>query len=224
MKATHKGLEAVVFIVNIGKARKVIKQGRMLGISGATVFLATGTAKYTNKWLALLDLVDIRKEVVMLLSDTSTVEHAMPSLCEKFKFTKPNHGIAFRMPITEIIGSQQYANQKSSSEVEKPMHNAIFVIVDKGVAEDVFEAASEAGSKGGTIINARGAGVHETTKVFNMEIEPEKEVVLILAEEASTDKITAAIQKKIHINEPGKGLMFVQAVKKTYGLIDGGSC
>ncbi len=34
------------------------------------------------------------------------------------------------------------------------MHCAITVVVDKGKAEDVIDAATAAGSKGGTVINA----------------------------------------------------------------------
>lgn len=76
----------------------------------------------------------------------------------------------------------------------------------------------EAGSKGGTIINARGSGIHETSKIFSMAIEPEKEIVLILSEEESTEGIVASIRKKLKIDEPGNGIIFIQEVSKTYGL------
>ena len=98
------------------------------------------------------------------------------------------------------------------------MYNSIFVIVYKGNAELVIEAANKAGSKGGTIINARGSGTHETTKVFAMDIEPEKEIVLILSEVESTQKIVDAINLELKIEEPGNGIVIVQNVSKTYGI------
>lgn len=98
------------------------------------------------------------------------------------------------------------------------MYNSIFVIVYKGNAELVIEAANKAGSKGGTIINARGAGTHETAKVFAMDIEPEKEIVLILSEVESTQKIVDAINAELKIEEPGNGIVIVQNVSKTYGI------
>ncbi len=220
MKNSSNNLEMLVFIVNNGQARRIIKFGRKIGFSGATVFLGKGTVTQGSKWQKLLDLTDVRKEIVLMLSDHQTVDCAMPLMFEKFKFDKPNHGIAFRMPIEEIIGSMQYADYAKEKEVKEPMYKAIFVIVEKGNAEDVIDAASLAGAQGGTIINARGAGIHETSKVFNMEIEPEKEVVLILSASDVTDKITTSIREVMKIDEPGKGLIFVQDVKEAYGLFN----
>lgn len=98
------------------------------------------------------------------------------------------------------------------------MYHVITTIVDKGKAEDVIDAATKAGSKGGTIINARGSGIHETSKVFSMEIEPEKEIVIILSEADKTEAIVSSIKNELKIEEPGNGIIFVQDVNKTYGI------
>ncbi len=66
------------------------------------------------------------------------------------------------------------AEVKTNGGAKNTMYDAIFVVVDKGKAEFVVEAANEAGAKGGTIIHARGAGEYEIEKIFSMEIEPEK--------------------------------------------------
>ena len=211
-------LEIIVFIVNYGHARRIIKFSRSLGFSGATVFLGKGTIPHKNKWIDLLDITEIRKEIIFMLSDHNTIDKAIPEISDKFKLHKRNHGIGFRMPVYQIFGSVQFSNNHNYNKENDSMYNAIFIIVEKGLAEDVVEAATLAGSKGGTIINARGAGIHETSKVFNMEIEPEKEVVLILAESDKTEPITTAIRNKIDIDKPGKGMIFVQEVKETFGL------
>ena len=97
-------------------------------------------------------------------------------------------------------------------------YKSIFSIVEKGKDVTVIEAAKEAGSKGGTIINARGSGIHETSHLFHLDIEPEKEVVLILSEESAVEKITEAIAKAVRIEEPGNGIIFVQSVDQVFGL------
>ena len=81
-----------------------------------------------------------------------------------------------------------------------------------------MDAANEVGAKGGTIINARGSGIHETNKLFSMEIEPEKEMVMILSEKSVVDSIVSSIRKKLDIDKPGKGIIFVQEVSRAYGL------
>jgi nitrogen regulatory protein PII len=42
-----------------------------------------------------------------------------------------------------------------------------------------------------------------------MDIEPEKEIVMILSEKDSTEAIVASIRKKLKIDEPGNGIIFI---------------
>ena len=100
------------------------------------------------------------------------------------------------------------------------MYQIIITIVNRGKAEDVIEAAKAAGSKGGTIINARGSGVNETSKLFNMDIEPEKEMVMILSKEDITENIVSSIHERLEIDKPGNGIIFIQNVNKTYGIYE----
>lgn len=152
---------------------------------------------------------------------------ALEELNKELKLEKPNHGIAFSIPIKNIIGLHNLKNSnivykiKENRGVENIMYNVIFVIVDKGKAEDVVDAATKAGATGGTIINARGSGIHETSTLFSMAIEPEKEVVMMLTKATLTEAIVESIKNELKIDEPGNGIMFVQDVNKTYGLYEG---
>jgi nitrogen regulatory protein PII len=119
-----------------------------------------------------------------------------------------------------VFGSKQFKDVKSKDEVKNHMVDAIITIVEKGYAIDVIDAAQSAGARGATVIQGRGSGVNETQKLFNMEIEPEKEIILILSANKNTVSITNAIREKVEIDKPGKGLMFVQSVKQTYGLLE----
>ena len=102
------------------------------------------------------------------------------------------------------------------------MVQAIFVIVDKGLAESAVEAAEAAGARGATILNARGAGVHETSRLFSMEIEPEREIVLVLSDAASCPAIAQAVRDALRMDEPGRGFLFVVDVRETVGLFGPG--
>lgn len=205
-------------IVNIGTGSKVIKFAKKNGILGATVFIGKGTVK--SRILELLDLSEVRKEILLMIADRATSEKFLEKLYKEFKLDKPNHGIAFSTCIRDILGTKTYKceSERKYGGDEIKMYNAIYVIVDKGKAEDVVAAAKKAGARGGTIINARGSGIHEYNKIFSMDIEPEKEFVLILAEESLTDGITSMIRKELSIDEPGNGIIFVQGINKTYGL------
>lgn len=93
----------------------------------------------------------------------------------------------------------------------------IVTIVKKGWGDDVVNASQKAGAKGGTIVFGRGTGVHENKKLFGMLIEPEKEIVLTLAESENSSAIIESINEAVCLNKPGLGLGFVVPVKEVFG-------
>ena len=211
-------IELVCVIVNFGMGSKVLKAAKTNGIHGGTITLAKGTANY-RIW-DYLGLSEIRKEILYMVADRETAYKALDRLNIEFKFDKPNHGIAFTTSVYEAIGTSGCQCEKIASERGEhiTMYQVITIIVDKGKAEDVVASASRAGAKGGTIINGRGSGIHETSRVFAMDIEPEKEIVLILSETDRTEAIVRAIKEDIGIDAPGKGIIYIQDVNKTYGV------
>ena len=103
------------------------------------------------------------------------------------------------------------------------MYRVISVVVNKGFGEDVIDSASNSGAKGGTIINGRGSGVSESSgllKLFNVDIEPEKEMVMILVKNDICDRVVEKIGSDLEIEKPGHGIIFVQDVSYVVGLYD----
>lgn len=205
-------------IIKCGQGSKVLNIAKHYGINGGTIILGHGTVK--NKLLDFLDLNDVRKELVIMLGKEDVIENMLEHLNEEMQLNKPNHGIAFSASISGIFGTRSIKCDiiKEDGGTDVTMYNAICTIVEKGFAEEVIDAATKAGSRGGTIISARGSGIHETSKLFSMEIEPEKEIVLILSDHDSTDAIVESIRKDLDIDKPGKGIIFVHPLSKTLGL------
>lgn len=94
----------------------------------------------------------------------------------------------------------------------------IVTIVNRGKAIDVVAASKQAGAEGGTILNGRGSGIHETAKLFGIPIEPEKDIVLTLIPSAKTEQVLAAISEEVGLQAAGQGIAFVLAVEKTVGI------
>ena len=215
MNEENFDIELAVVIVNFGLGSQVLKVAKENGIIGGTIFLGQGTIK--QPFLEFLGITDVRKEVVFMITDSEIAKKSLSLIEEKFKMKKKKSGIAFTMPINYFYGSHD-KEKPSKKGVEKSMYNCIYVIVDKGKGNEVIESADRAGSKGGTIINGRGASAHETSKLFSMAVEPEKEVVMILAENEITEKIVEQIKTDLEIAKPGNGVLFVQNVNQTYGM------
>lgn len=211
-------VEQICVIVNLGLGSKLLHTAKKHGIPGGTVLMGKGTIN--NRILDFLGLSDIRKEIILMVADKKTADQALEKLDEEFKFEKPNHGIAFTTTIRYLAGTRscKYEDLKEREGEDTNMYHAITVIVDRGKAEYVIDAATRAGSTGGTILHARGSGIHETSKLFSMDIEPEKEIVLILSERNKTEGIVSSIREELRIDEPGQGILYIQDVNKTYGL------
>ena len=210
--------ELLCAIVSHGSGSKVLKIARQYGVSGGTICLGRGTVK--SRVLEFLGLNNVEKEIIFMIAESATAHGAIEGLHKELAFDKPHHGIAFLMPVINFLGARgcEYRDIQGSRGVEDTMYNAIFVVVDRGRAEVVLDAATKAGSRGATIINARGSGIHETNVLFAMAIEPEKEIVLILSEDSLTESIVSTIREALQIDEPGRGILFTLGVKQAYGL------
>lgn len=211
--------DLLVAIVNFGKGSKILKIAKNNGVKGGTIILGRGTANSTI--LKMLNITDIRKEIVLMAVPHEMLDNVVHGLNEKFDFEKPNHGIAFTLSLANLCGHPDsiYIKNNESKGNEQGMHVAIFVIVNKGSADDVVEAATSVGARGATVINGRGSGIHEQKILFAFPVEPEKEVVLIISETALADVIVEKIRKDFHIDEPGMGILFTVNLKETYGLL-----
>ncbi len=209
----------IYVIVDYGKGSKVLQKAKECGMPAGTIFLGRGTVN--SSILRFLSLYDERKEIVLMGADYPLAEKVLEELDRKFEFKKPHHGIAFFVSLVDIVGSSFCKGEEAQQERgEEKMYQLIMTIVNRGKAEDVIEAAQAAGSKGGTIVNARGSGIHESGKLFNMEIEPEKEMVLILSTEDTASAIVSSIEEKLEIDKPGNGIIFVQNVVRTCGIYE----
>lgn len=205
-------------IMDFGKGSKALKLAKRLGAIGGTIFLGKGTVR--NELLNILGLSEIKREIFITIIDEGLEDVFYDEMSNKFGLNKPHHGIAFSMPLKSVaeIGGSMYFPRTEKKGVNNMDYEAIFVIVDKGLSDSVIDSARSAGSTGGTVIHGRGSGTREKEKLFNIEIEPEKDIILILSREGKTKDIIDSIKEKSDIHQPGAGIIFVLDVNKTLGL------
>jgi nitrogen regulatory protein P-II 1 len=95
----------------------------------------------------------------------------------------------------------------------------IVSIVRKGWGDTVLEATMRAGAHGGTVLFGRGIGRNEQQRVFGIQIEPEKEIVLTVIPEDLKDTVLQQIVLAAELTRPGHGLAFVVPVEKVAGIV-----
>ncbi|NLJ17090.1 MAG: P-II family nitrogen regulator [Clostridiales bacterium] len=207
----------LVTVSNYGKGSFVLKTVRSDNIDGGIIFLGKGTAR--NKLLQFLELSDIRKEVVLMMGKDNDIDNAALHLHKALHMSSPNSAIAFSMRLSDFIAKDNSCENNTAKE-EEYMYKSVFIVVDKGKGDDAVDIAVNAGAKGATIFNARGGSAAEAIKVFNIDIEPEKEVVLIVADNNLTKEIISAVNKELSIEQNGTGIVFTMNVDKVYGMIE----
>ncbi len=102
----------------------------------------------------------------------------------------------------------------------KKSHKCIIAIVNRGFAEVAMEAAKACGARGGTILQGRGTISKEAEKIFNISIQPEKEIVMILAKSELIDGILKGLYSAIGSATSAQGIAFALPVDEVVGLND----
>lgn len=216
---TMQEYTAVYFIMNHGRGADLTAALHLEGVSGASVIPARGTLH--GYWLAMLGLDEVRKDIVFFVDLRENALAIMKKMAEQFKLHKKNHGIAFAIPVVGVYGMRGIDNQAiQEREAKEAMWQIIYTVVNQGESGGVIEAANAAGARGGTIIKGRGSASHTGALLFDFPVEPEKEVIFVLAPKEKTQHIVDSIHHKLRIDEPNRGIIFVMNVEEAYGLIE----
>jgi len=89
----------------------------------------------------------------------------------------------------------------------------ITCIIERGRAEEVMRVARKAGAKGGTVLPARGTGTDDDKKFLGISVMPtEKEMLLIVAEQALATAIMDAMRTLPACSKPGGSVIFTTQI------------
>ena len=94
-------------------------------------------------------------------------------------------------------------------------YQLLVCIVNAGFSQNVMEAARSAGARGGSIIRGRGSANPEAEEFFNITVQPDKEVVLILVPNDIKDAVMTAVYKNSGLTTDGQGIAFSLPVERT---------
>lgn len=97
-------------------------------------------------------------------------------------------------------------------------YKCILAVVNNGFVDEAMDAARAAGARGGTVLHGRGTVSKEAEKIFNIPIQPEKEIVMILAQAEKMDGILRALYAAVGTSTPAQGIVFALPVDEAIGL------
>lgn len=183
--------------------------------------LLYGTGTASSSVLEYFGLNEIRRDVLLSILPSNLSKSILKQLDQKFKMDEPGNGIAFTIPVSSSTKNMKDSYKDYDVEetiMEESNKHLIVTIASEGYAEEVMNAAKKAGATGGTTLNGRGLETDKIIKFLGISIEPEKDVVLILADENIKNIIMDSILESCGLKTMGRGICFSLPVSHVVGL------
>ena len=208
----------MLFIIT-NNEKKVTNFVNKFNLPFNTILHGIGTA--SKSILDFFGLVPCEKVILMSIIPEYLEEDIITNLHKNFKLQEIGNGIGFTVPLSSSSKYVKEAfNEKGEGEkmMDSKNYHLIISIVQEGYADKVMNVAKKNGANGGTLIKGRGLGSKNSFKFFNMTIEPEKDIVLIVCDNEIKNKIMEAILEKTGIKTESKGVCFSLPIDNTIGL------
>lgn len=210
-------LMVMIFNKNLEKKYKFILQRNRIKYN--VLLYGTGTA--SSSVLEYFGLNEIRRDIVLSILPYNLSKYVLKQLDQKLSMSEPGNGIAFTLPLSSSTKNMKDAYKSYDVEdtyMEESNKHLIVTIASEGYAEEVMNAAKKVGATGGTTLNGRGLETDKIVKFLGISIEPEKDVVLILADENIKNKIMDSILESCGLKTMGRGICFSLPVSHVVGL------
>lgn len=190
-------------------------------------FWAQGTA--SSEILDLLGLGSVEKNTLVCGTTKPVADQMLTRLRRQLHLGAPNTGVAFTIALSggssqmfeliETVGpTEEAAEERKEQSMSDNHYSMILAVVNQGFSEDVMDAARTAGASGGTVIHGRRTGDTEAMQFWGISVQPEREIVMILARKADKVSIMAAIGRRCGMQSAAHGVVFSVPVDGVVGM------
>lgn len=102
-------VEAIVAIVERGKADYVVKRAKKVGAQGATILYGRGTGESEAKKFLNIH-IEASKEVIIILVEKNKFQPIFNEIVEAGRLNEPGTGIIFTVPVSNLVGLHHREN------------------------------------------------------------------------------------------------------------------
>lgn len=97
-------------------------------------------------------------------------------------------------------------------------HSLILITVNQGYTDQVMQVAKKAGATGGTVVRARLAGSDPETVFQGMDLQPEREILAILAPDSIRDLVMEDVNREFGLRSEARGILCSLPVDKAFKI------
>ena len=206
-------IKLLIVISNDNKLNVVLKHHKL---NFNIITYGSGTA--SKSLLTYFGLDEVRKNVYFSLIPSYLEEKILTELKNKLNLNKIGQGIGFTISlkssnkfIKDILDKKEIVMENSNN------YELIVTIVKEGYSESVMNAAKRVGATGGTVIYGRSLGSSRTI-LTNLQVEPEKDVVLNIVKKEIKNKVMESINKETGIKSDANGILLSLPIDNVIGL------
>ena len=224
--SSESRLEALFTIMDIGLDDVLIDLYEENKIPFILLTYGHGSAK--SKIYEMLGYGGPKKIVSISIHTDKVSDFIMSRLHNKIDLGRPGTGIVFTISLSSVnrvlakICSEACENLKIGSEsmsvTSKEPYQLIIAVVNSGYFGQVMDAAKAAGANGGTLVHARSLGSKEAAKYLGITVQPEKDLVMILAPQEKRLAIMERITAEAGLNTEARGSCFSLPVNSVMGV------
>jgi len=204
-------------ITNSNEEKHFIKLLNQYKAGFKVILHGVGTA--SSSLLEYFGLNEVEKTIITTIVPKIVCKHILKEI--ERELNEPGKGISFTISLSSSTKYMLdfYKNcEMEDIEMKEVNEHLIVTIVNEGYAEKVMTEAKKKGATGGTTLNGRGLENEKVIKFLNIKIEPEKDVVLILAPTETKTQIMNIIVENCGLKTPGAGICFSLPVDHVVGL------
>lgn len=216
----------LVAITERGNGKTLTRKMDTMGVGCLMRCYGQGTA--SSEMMDILGLGSSEKDIVIAMGKESAVEDVVREYSDTLRSAARGGGIMMLLSptavgnLTATILSMRAASTAESREV-KPMknehqHSLILITVNQGYTDQVMQIARKAGATGGTVVRARLAGSDPETVFQGMELQPEREILAILAPDSIRDQVMEDVNREFGLRSEAGGILCSLPVDKAFKI------
>lgn len=228
--AEHNNVSVITAILPQQNTERVIEAVFAAGDRVAWVVNARGTLVRERWYQALLPVMSPEKEHVQLLVPDVEVNRVIESIVVAGDLHLPGAGAVFAVPCDEMSCGEDFElwpsndwqdDQFDASRNFNENLTAIYCVVKPAQTEQISRAAMAAGAHGPVVFYCEGRGLRDRLGWLRITKHNEKEVIVVIVDNADAVAVTEAMVDAGDIDLPGHG--FLYRVPVQLGIINIGS-
>jgi nitrogen regulatory protein PII-like uncharacterized protein len=210
-------------------------------------FVSKGFGTANSDILDVLGIGATDKAVFFCFADSSQTLRLIQAVRRSMGARSAGAGIAFTVPLSGLsapvmkmfetmhdeneaakvaLAAQSDTAKHETTQKESMMetesiaikNDMIISVLNAGYSDEFMATARKAGSRGGTIISARGLSTQLVKKFLGISVQEEKEIVIILANSEAKAAIMQAVSAGFGISTKAAGLIFSLPVDQVMSL------